>query len=498
MGESRSTEAPDNSAARAEAGKAARAALAVLPVEEREAVSLCCEMDLTHKAASEILGIPERTLSARVNRGLEKLRARLVSQGFAALTPLSVGEGLRSLGVPPAPQCVTQSLGEIAASAARGSLRLARQVALQGPSQLAVKSVAIAVLIGTAAAGGYLAVNTSGQRVAATPPDASESAGPGNTVPGPTGIRFIHSGGTLAEARAVNDSGTVAGLAADSQSKLRAVIQTGEGTQILEVLEGSTNTGQGFAINSAGVVAGMSQSAEARFTAVIWTDGKIASLGYLPGGRFTYAYGINDAGEVVGFGATTAGGFTNRAFHWKAGKMTELPTLGGRQSIAQAINNRSVVVGYAEGTNNLSRPVKWIDGKVEALSDHPGMAYAINNAGQIAGQCKGLDAKQPERYEAVVWRDGAQVRLGTLGGANSEAIGINEAGEVVGTADSADGAARAFLWREGRMIDLNTLLPTGTNCVLDKANDINNRGQIAGTCIRDGRSCGFLLTVAAP
>lgn len=498
MGEFRSAEAPDNSALRSEAAQAARAALSVLPVDEREAVSLCCEMDLSRKAASEILGVPERTLSARVNRGLEKLRARLEAQGYAALTPLAIGEGLRSLGVPPAPQGVTQSMGEIAASAARGSLRLARQMAQRGPSQLAVRSVAVAVLLG-AAAGGYFTLSTAGNRVAPAPlPDEPMAAGMGEANRGPTGIRFIQTDGSLVEARAVNDAGAVAGFATDAESKLRAVVQTGEEKRVLDILAGSTGTGQGFAINKNGVVAGMSQSADARFTAVLWSDGKIASLGYLPGGRFSYAHGINDAGDVVGFGTTSAAGFTNRAFIWKSGKMTDLPTLGGRQSVAQAINNRSVVVGYAEDATGLSRPAMWTGGKAEALSELPGIAYAINDAGQIVGQCKGLEAKRPEGYEAVLWRGGAMVRLGTLGGANSQALGINEAGEIVGAAESADGKTHAFLWREGRMIDLNALAPAESNCVLEKAHDINNRGQIAGTCTQEGRSCGYLLTVEAP
>jgi predicted DNA-binding protein (UPF0251 family) len=80
-----------------ELSSAARWALIELPVEEREAVSLCCEQDMMRKSAAELLEIPEATLTSRVQRSLEKLRLRLSAQGFATLTPVLIGEGLRNV-----------------------------------------------------------------------------------------------------------------------------------------------------------------------------------------------------------------------------------------------------------------------------------------------------------------------------------------------------------------------------------------------------------------
>jgi probable HAF family extracellular repeat protein len=59
----------------------------------------------------------------------------------------------------------------------------------------------------------------------------------------------------------------------------------------------------------------------------------------------------------------------------------------------------------------------------------------------------------------VLWEDGRLTDLGTLGGPNSQATGINERGQVIGTSDAADGRNHAFVWTNGRMIDLGPVDP---------------------------------------
>lgn len=78
--------------------------------------------------------------------------------------------------------------------------------------------------------------------------------------------------------------------------------------------------------------------------------------------------------------------------------------------------------------------------------------------------------------------------LGTLGGTNSSAIGINERGEVVGTADTAAGESHAFLWKDGELEDLKTLGgPSST------ASAINDRAIVVGTStLADGTPHAFL------
>jgi probable HAF family extracellular repeat protein len=75
--------------------------------------------------------------------------------------------------------------------------------------------------------------------------------------------------------------------------------------------------------------------------------------------------------------------------------------------------------------------------------------------------------------------------LGMLpGDASSVAFGINNHGQVVGTSCSgilATGNCRAYIWQDGVMTDLNTLVKSGsTSFPLLFANQINDHGEIAG------------------
>jgi probable HAF family extracellular repeat protein len=91
--------------------------------------------------------------------------------------------------------------------------------------------------------------------------------------------------------------------------------------------------------------------------------------------------------------------------------------------------------------------------------------------------------------------------LGTLGGTNSYAAGINASGQVVGIADTGS-HAEAFLWTPttkngttGGMIDLGTLGGTSSTLKSSAANAINASGQVVGEAITaSGAFHAFLWT----
>ncbi len=101
------------------------------------------------------------------------------------------------------------------------------------------------------------------------------------------------------------------------------------------------------------------------------------------------------------------------------------------------------------------------------------VALGLNEAGQVVGYSYLPDNTT---FRAFLYSNGTMHDLGTLGGAHSIATGINEAGQVVGYAYLPDNAVEhAFLYSNGTMHDLGTL-----GGIDSFATGINEAGQVVG------------------
>ena len=92
--------------------------------------------------------------------------------------------------------------------------------------------------------------------------------------------------------------------------------------------------------------------------------------------------------------------------------------------------------------------------------------------------------------DAFLYSSGSMHDLGTLGGTECQAYGINDSGVVVGWSTlSGNLTEHAFIYSNGITQDLNNLIPPGSGWVLHSATGINDVGQIVGS----GNNGAFLL-----
>lgn len=169
-----------------------------------------------------------------------------------------------------------------------------------------------------------------------------------------------------------------------------------------------------------------------------------------------------------------------RAFLWQKGKFTNLGTLGGWATFAEAIDDHGEVVGSslrAQSTrkHGVTHAFLWSEGKMTDLGTLGGTyseARAINDHGQIVGSSSTRDG----HYHAVLWQHGKITDLGTLGGLDSQAVAINERGQVVGLSSTRRTPRQideGFLWQDGKMTDLGIRVnPDVSSLAIDDAGQI--------------------------
>lgn len=208
-------------------------------------------------------------------------------------------------------------------------------------------------------------------------------------------------------------------------------------------------SGQSSAINDAGVSAGWYQTNNG-WSAVSWSAAnELTQLGTLSGLPNALANGINRSGSIVGF-AFSADFLISRAFIWRPDTgMQPLPDLGGNASLAAAINADGTAVGWSYDPAGLLHAVRWsASGLLTDLNPPGGISEAlgINDKGDVVGW---VFPNGGVASHAYLWRhDGVEIDLQTLGGPGSQAFGVNNALAIVGVSDRPPPQLPvAFIWR---------------------------------------------------
>jgi len=279
----------------------------------------------------------------------------------------------------------------------------------------------------------------------------------------------------------------------------------------------------------------------------LWQNGNVIDLTTLPGANNSpiFATSINNNGAIVGGGLTVNESTTyqetipSQAFISDGKIISDLPrnyfcttfcppitaedindsgtvaliydfrvglvqesdgttpqVLDARQILSLAINNQDQVAGTATFSGSGVMGIFSENGNQTTLmtggttlSESQSTANDINDSGNIVGSSSRFGSS------ATLWTNANQsgVSLGTLGGGFSDALGINNSQQIVGTSTLSDSSTQhAFLWEDDELIDLNSLVDPGLGWELTSAFEINNSGDIIGIGTFNGVQQGFV------
>jgi probable HAF family extracellular repeat protein len=274
-------------------------------------------------------------------------------------------------------------------------------------------------------------------------------------------------GNFASDAFAINNRGQVVGIAETAEGPPHAFLwedlNHNGASDLVEMIDLGTLGGffsQAFAINERGQVVGSSQTADGLLHAFFWQDSNHNH--------------VSDPGEMI-----------------------DLGSIDQPNSDARGINNQGKVIGFEFlEAGEFARPLVWERGIISSLETAPDVLSArplgVSDGGQIAGALSTLTPDMMDLItRAFVWDKGTFTELGTLGGPISSATGINSRGQAVGNSETGatDGLGQAifrgFRWEDtnhnrisdpGEMTNLGTL--GGDN---SSAFGINNRGQVVGS-----------------
>lgn len=195
-------------------------------------------------------------------------------------------------------------------------------------------------------------------------------------------------GGTRCQAYGINNSGQVTGSSSTGGGVSHAFIYSNGIIRDIGTLGGSYSWGG--SINNNGDVTGYGYTAGGSRHAFIYSNGTMQDIGTLAGYTLSIGQGINDLKWVTGYSQTANGG--SHAFLYSDGVMIDIGTLDGGSSSGYGINNRGQVVGYGYTPRG---PIAFLytDGQMLDLntlvSSQCGLtlrcAYSISDNGYITG-----------------------------------------------------------------------------------------------------------------
>jgi probable HAF family extracellular repeat protein len=206
---------------------------------------------------------------------------------------------------------------------------------------------------------------------------------------------------------------------------------------------------------------------------------------------------VNNAGAIVGSARDAAQ--VDRGAMWHvdpAGTITGPVSLG--LFFPADINESGEMVGLVDRPGGAVAAIASFDANnvLQVTTIGTLEPKAINNLGEVVGVTRTQVAPLSYIVDALRWTaaDG-MTNLGNLGSdKDTEAYDLNDNDQIVGTSgiSGKQGTIQhGFVWQNGKMTDLNSILSTRINGYIYEANGINSAGQIVGN-LSTGHAC--LLT----
>jgi probable HAF family extracellular repeat protein len=204
---------------------------------------------------------------------------------------------------------------------------------------------------------------------------------------------------------------------------------------------------------------------------------KVTDLGTTSGNSVSEGFALNDAGEAAGVSETPSAAI---ATLFSGGKATSISTLGSSVSVANAINATGEIAGWNSFNSSPTfdpQAFLYSNGAMKNINS-PSVfpsgteASGINNSGEVVG----TGYLTSSDFHAFLYSDGKMTDLGPPGALQASAVAINNSGQIIGGYYLTSGAAGEFLITNGKMTTLP--VPAGASAVSVFA--INDNGEIAG------------------
>jgi probable HAF family extracellular repeat protein len=249
---------------------------------------------------------------------------------------------------------------------------------------------------------------------------------------------------------------------------------------------------QATGINDSGQVVGRFESVG--FTqGFLDTNGTITPIVVPNSVHGSVPFDINDRGQIVGGFVEDASTGYSLGFLDTNGIFTTLDVPGSLETSPTGINNLGQIVGnYISDSDSSGHGFVYANG-IYTTFDVPSAfgsytePWGINDLGQIVGSFIPHDGTPGCTASGFLDTGGAFSVINVPGAKCTQAVGINNSGEIIGRFQIENGPVQSFIDKKGVLTTIDVPGSTSTQAI-----GINNRGQIVGEF--DDPSLAFVAT----